>query len=242
MCSKLKNLSAAQLERLITKQLATSLNAREAATRVADVLAELSRRAALAQELIELKHNPCPPTDELAAAIAEVKSRTAHEPRRPEAKPAAVVLDFTGMDLPWKARVHVGVQTEREAGLPAVYVVKVHFRNSPAGKYYSYLSRDSAIKAGDVVIVESPYSGLTTVDVVQVERATPERHFMPGFNYRWIVSRATGHSPMQDKADAELAEAYRKEGQAQSAIAELRKLRSSNPAVAAILEKHNVKL
>lgn len=128
------------------------------------------------------------------------------------------------------------------ASLPKMYVVDVHFRNSDVGKTYSYLSL-RPYKTGDVVVVNSPYTGLTTVDVVSCRTSSIEDDFENGSNnYKWIIGLPPKHTEEDVRDLAMLQKALNEEGRKASAVSALVKLRNSNPAVAAILDKHNVKL
>lgn len=71
-----------------------------------------------------------------------------------------------------------------QAGYTTIQVTFVGY-----AKPYTYKAPASAgIEAGDKVIVDSPTSGLTVVDVVSVD-ATPRIDLDADFTYKWIVQK-----------------------------------------------------
>ncbi len=77
--------------------------------------------------------------------------------------------------------------------------VVVKFRDQDSRKSYTYKAKTAAnVKAGDVVVVDSPKSGLVCVDVIEVH-AAPRMNKDAQYAYKWIVCKVD-----QEAYDAQL--------------------------------------
>jgi len=117
--------------------------------------------------------------------------------------------------------------------------VECKFRDANQ-KTYTYKAKlDDEIMVGDVVVVDTPSSGFTIVDVVAVH-AQPK--LMQGINYKWIVQRVDNTEyKKQLQVEAELSSAIEKEADANSrkrAAKALKKAYPDGSEVRSILEKY----
>ena len=86
-----------------------------------------------------------------------------------------------------------------------VRVVSVHF--SASNKSYFYKTLDSSVFQGDYVVLDTPYSGITTVQVDQV--GTPKEFELSNQllgSCKWIVQKVHFTEYLQNKTNEEQVE------------------------------------